>query len=176
MTIVHSARLVQCIERCAQPREDVVCGWYGSVTQQRRFSSWPSSSFLRALQPIQSLHDYRLLRVIFPRPESWMSGQKLDILFWLFKEAPRFLRISSLVDSISADFHSQILCGFFFPVLILQVEEPSMLLRTSLHKGDLARSDPSEFSTTVHECGASTFHISIFPTSHYVASSIGCWL
>lgn len=81
-----------------------------------------------------------------------------------------------MVDSISADFHSQILCGFFFPVVILQADEPSMELRPSLLKGDLASSDPSEFSTTVHKCGASTFHISTLPTSHYVASSIGRWL
>ena len=65
-------------------------------------------------------------------PPNWSTLARA--VFWPFKRTSVFLADShlSLVERIPADFHSQMLCGHLFPVLVLWAGEPSTGLRRKL--------------------------------------------
>ena len=83
----------------------------------------------------------------------------------------------SLVDRISTDFLSQVLCGCLFLALVLWDGEPGLeLIPHTSQGGFLQLRHPSIISRASFGSWVSPFHVSVFPTCLILASSVNHWL
>ena len=101
-----------------------------------------------------------------------MNGCKSNFVHWPFRKVPLSLSEShlSLPDSIPHDFHSQILHGCLFPVLIFWAGKDSVRLRPHGPKREpLQLTQCSKISAATCGSRASFFYISALPTSPNVA-------
>ena len=95
------------------------CLQYGRGIQHKRTGGCPLSS-LPKITMLVSPH-ITLVHSPLPPPDSRISGCKQDVMHWPLEAVPVSLADSyfSLANRILTDFHSQILCGHFFPALVL---------------------------------------------------------
>ena len=110
--------------------------------------------------------------------EPRVSGCEQDFVHWSFKRTPVSLADSclSLVDRISADFHSQMLYGPLFLAMVLYAGRLEWLRPHAPQGEPWWLTYPSGISATGHGSGACPYHLSTLPTSLCVVSSVNPWL
>ena len=116
------------MEGSAPPKKNGVCG-LGEGLGSEILMTVPSTLSPESQTPVCPYTT--LICSTLPPLEPGMSGCEQGFLCWPFKRVPGFLVDSHLflVDRLSTDSHSQMLCGVLFPNLMIQSGEPGMGLR-----------------------------------------------
>lgn len=174
-SVAHKANAMwgECLtqERCA-------CGLCSRrVTKHRLIKCYPSSPCFEATKISLSLCDSGTPLSHLPLGPGWVTMH--ESLCTAPLRGHGFLLAAShltCVDKISAEFHSQILCGLHLPALVLQTRETGMRLRPLALPGDLCNWDIPVDSQPSHVGAGSSACFWCPPYRIDVASLVYPWL